>query len=115
MRVKWRTTSTSETSGTPARSSSRRRYADNSSSIGGDRRAHDELVEARRGEGEREACERCDRARGVSCLLRALHGDLLQAPAPKRLHVDGRGKRDEALVCADVRGRLLAPYVLLAR
>ncbi len=34
MRVKWRTTSGSETSGTPARSSSRRRFAGSSSSSG---------------------------------------------------------------------------------
>src|SRR2546423_7756101 len=80
-----------------------------------DRRAHDELVEDVRGVGEREAFDRGDLTARVGGLLRALRGDLLKTSAAHRRHVDGRGERDQTFVGADVRGSLLAPYVLLAR
>ena len=79
------------------------------------RRADDELVEDGRGVGEREAFERGYPPARVGRLLRALFGHLLQTLPPHRRQVDGRGQGDEALVGADVGGRLLAADVLLAR
>src|SRR5438270_929652 len=80
-----------------------------------DRRADDELVEDVRGVREREAFDRGNLTARVGGLLRALRGDLLQTCAPHRRHVDGRGERNQSFVGADVRGGLLASYVLLAR
>src|SRR5205085_8172244 len=80
-----------------------------------DGRAGDELVEDVRGVGEREAFDVCNVTARVGGLLRALRFDLLQTCAPHRRHVDGRGERDETFVGADVRGGLLASYVLLTR
>ena len=44
-----------------------------------------------------------------------LRGDFLKSRASHRLNVDGRSERHQAFVRADVRGRFLASYVLLAR
>src|SRR5205085_8163835 len=80
-----------------------------------DGRAHDELVEDVRGVWEGEAFDVCNLTARVGGLLRALRCNLLQTCAPHRRHVDCRGERDQSFVGADVRGGILASYVLLAR
>jgi len=76
--------------------------------------AHRELVEEA-ARPHREARKLGDAGRRVVRIVPAQLRDAAESPGAQRGEVDGRGEGHQRFVGADVRGRLLAPDVLLAR
>ncbi len=77
-------------------------------------RLHDELVEARRAAEQNLAVLR-ELARRISRLRQILLGQFLQPDFAVDRHEDVDHQRDQRLIGADIRSRLLAADVLLAR
>jgi len=74
-----------------------------------------EFLEEGPGEWEREARDRGELFGRIMCLPHRQLGRLPQSTRPHDGQVDARSQRQQALVGADIRSRLLAAYVLLAR
>src|SRR5262249_6152093 len=78
------------------------------------RRLQDEFVESRRIEEQRIAFDARQSARGVCGFSNILLCGLLQSPTPQCRQVDCGHKHEQTFIGADIRTRLLAPYMLLA-
>ena len=76
---------------------------------------HDELIEARAGEGRRESGNCPQLPGGVVSLGQILLGQLPQSRFTQQAEVNGCGQRTQRLIRADIGSGFLAPDVLLAR
>ena len=77
--------------------------------------AHRNLMKERSREHLLDTIDRTQRVAQRTCIVRRLRGHATQPLGTDHCHVDGRSGYQQALISADVRGRLGTPDMLLAR